>query len=70
MYININGSRIAIIDTAGILSLYEFDQSSNNDTTKLSFEKKDVWDFKWSLDDPISFVYMEKSRMNIVKDVV
>jgi len=50
--------------------LYEFSESSNDSNTKLAFEKKDVWDFKWSLDDPLSFVYMEKSRMNIVKDVV
>lgn len=68
MYINTNGQRMAIIDTAGILQLYEFSGTNDDNNTKLQFEKKDVWDFKWSLDDPLGFVYMEKSRMNIVKD--
>jgi WD repeat-containing protein 35 len=35
----------------------------------MNFEKSDVWDVKWSQDDPTSFCYMEKNKLTIVKNI-
>ena len=34
------------------------------------FERKDVWDMRWSDDDPDLFVLMEKTRMHIFRGLV
>lgn len=37
-------------------------------TKRINFKRKDSWDLRWADDDPLSFAYMEKTRMYIVHD--
>jgi WD repeat-containing protein 35 len=64
MSMNCDSSRFSVIDMEGQLSLYEINHQGG---TLFDFNKKDVWDLKWSEDNPIQFACMEKSRMYTIK---
>lgn len=61
---NCDSTRFSVIDMDGQLSLYEINHQGG---TLFDFNKKDVWDLKWSDDNPIQFACMEKSRMYTIK---
>lgn len=63
---NCDMTRMGVIDLEGSLTLYEINNSGGN---LLEFQKKEVWDIKWSEDNPIQFACMEKSRMYTIKDI-
>ncbi|KAJ3413661.1 WD repeat-containing protein 35 [Chytridiales sp. JEL 0842] len=85
IYLNSNGTRVAILDLSGILKLYELpkrnpdalvgDGNGKNANVNteggvlLDFERKDVWDVKWSSDNPELLAIMEKTRMYIFRNV-
>jgi len=64
--INCDTSRLGVIDLEGVLTLYEINNSGGN---LLEFLKKEVWDIKWSDDNPLQFACMEKSRMYTIKGI-
>ena len=75
--INCASTRAAIIDTNGVLSLFDLGtpgsehygsgdmevppQAEGEAPTR--FERKDVWDVRWADDNPNLFAMMEKTRM-------
>lgn len=77
--INCDSTRAAIIDTNGILSLFDLGSpsSDNYGSGEIEapptaegeaggrFERKDVWDVRWAEDNPLLFALMEKTRMYI-----
>ena len=63
---NCDTTRLGVIDIEGALTLYEINNSGGN---PLEFMKREVWDLKWSEDNPIQFACMEKSRMYTIKGV-
>lgn len=63
---NCDMSRFGVIDLEGTLTLYEINNSGGN---LLEFQKKEVWDLKWSDDNPIQFACMEKSRLYTIKGI-
>ncbi|KAK9804414.1 hypothetical protein WJX72_011599 [[Myrmecia] bisecta] len=65
--LNCDASRMAIVDTAGGLSFYDFSPAGAAGGEHLAFERKDVWDVVWSSDDPALFAMMEKARMYIFR---
>lgn len=67
MEINCNSSRIAIVDMNGTLSFFDMDNHGGG--TGVEFEKNDVWQIKWSEDDPYHLAYMEKSRLYTLKNL-
>lgn len=67
MSVNCDGTRIAIIDANGVLTLHSLERQPGGEWgEQLAFERKDVWDFKWAADDAELFALMEKTRMHIV----
>lgn len=72
--LNCNSSRMSIIDISGTLLLYNLDSrdpNSSNETMgeQLKFERKDVWDVKWAVDNSEMFAAMEKTRMYIFRNL-
>ena len=65
MEVNCNSTRIAIIDNNGTLSLLEMDNQGGG--TVLDYEKNDVWQIRWSTDDPTHLAFIEKSRLYTMK---
>ena len=78
MSLNCSSSKLAFVDTNGIFSLYDLEarvqegeeakEGSRNIVgplygKRLNVERKDVWDVKWSEDDPDMVVAMEKTKM-------
>jgi len=69
-----NGNILWGIDEENILRLWDLDKFSVRDGKKyrgekINFEKADIWDLKWSLDDPGSFCFIEKNKLNVVKNL-
>ncbi|KAH9492608.1 WD repeat-containing protein 35 [Bulinus truncatus] len=73
--LNCTSSRVAIIDTSGILTFFDLDTRVADTDGKevigehLKFERKDVWDMKWAQDNPELFAVMEKTRMYIFRNL-
>lgn len=70
------GSRLAIIDIAGVMTLLDLDVSAASDggtnrgsADSSKFERKDVWDMKWANDNPDLFAMMEKTRMYVFRNL-
>ncbi|KAJ3110872.1 WD repeat-containing protein 35 [Phlyctochytrium bullatum] len=73
--LNCNNTRLSVLDTSGVLKLMDitpknpgvFGGSKNHDVVEAGrfydFERKDVWDVKWSNDNPELFAVMEKTRI-------
>lgn len=75
--VNCNISRIALIDINSNLCLYDIlpgeergeevhsqnPKAANYMVQKVQIERKDVWDVKWSDDNPDMFAIMEKTRL-------
>jgi len=66
MEINCTSTRIAIVDMNGTLSFFEMDSQGGGSV--LDFERHEVWQIKWSEDDPLHLAFMEKSRLHTLKD--
>ncbi|RWS29879.1 WD repeat-containing protein 35-like isoform X1 [Leptotrombidium deliense] len=64
--INCDSSKLAIADNEGILVIYDLDENQNlNNAGKLMhFERKDVWDFKWAIDNSDLFAVTEKAKLH------
>jgi WD repeat-containing protein 35 len=67
MEINCSSVRIAIVDINGILSFFDMDNQGGG--AQVDFEKSEVWQIKWSDDDPTHLACMEKSRLCTLKDL-
>lgn len=78
---NCMSSKLAFVDSHGVFSILdleakvqESDETKENSKTllgpyygkKLSIERKDVWDLRWSEDDPDMIVVMEKTKMVVI----
>ena len=71
--LNKAGSVLWGIDEENVLRLWDLDkvivkEGKKFRGEKMTFEKNDVWDVKWSADDPSTFCFMEKNKINIVKN--
>lgn len=69
-------SRLAIMDTSGLLTMIELTEhagqstkqsNAENETSKL--ERKDVWAMCWASDNPQLLAVMEKTRMYVFKGI-
>lgn len=74
LQLNCNSTKLACIDTNGIMSLWSFIASdpslqAKNTAEKLELERKDSWDVKWADDEPDMFAIMEKARMYVFRGV-
>ena len=59
---------MAIIDTNSVLKLVDLTiQTEREDYA--NFKRSDVWNVVWSLDNPETFVCMEKTKMSIFRDI-
>eukprot|EP01116_Phalansterium_solitarium_P021577 TRINITY_DN6773_c0_g1_i3.p1 TRINITY_DN6773_c0_g1~~TRINITY_DN6773_c0_g1_i3.p1 ORF type:complete len:1019 (-),score=496.25 TRINITY_DN6773_c0_g1_i3:92-3148(-) len=83
MAFNCDSTRIAVIDANGVLNFLDADTKQYVKNAPVStlaslfsnapvgahlpFERKDVWDMKWSDDNPNLFSMMEKTRMYIFR---
>ena len=73
--LNCNSSRLAIIDISGVLTFFDPEVKKTNPETGqvqygehiASFERKDVWDMKWSTDNPELFSMMERNFLYIFR---
>jgi len=66
---NCNATKLSIIDINGILTFYDTNAAGSLTGAKgdmLDIERKDVWDMKWSTDNPDLIVIMEKTRMYVM----
>jgi WD repeat-containing protein 35 len=67
-----DAKRISVIDISGVFTLYKL-TTSNQVTRKkklpvveaesMNVERKEVWDMRWSDDNPELFAVMEKTKM-------
>ena len=66
--INCNASKFSIIDINGVLTFYDtLAKSTGNSLGEhLEIKRKDVWDMKWSTDNPELIAIMEKTRMFVL----
>lgn len=69
--VNCNATWLSIIDIHGVLTFYDTTQVSNGSTQgkHLDVERKDVWDMKWSNDNPNMIVIKEKARMFVLTNL-
>ena len=71
---------LSIIDVTGLLQFLDLDGShgggldesqmhsgAGREGELIRFERKDVWDMKWAVDNPDLFAMMEKTRMYIFR---
>jgi WD repeat-containing protein 35 len=65
MELNCDASKLAVIDTNGVLSFVELHQHGGG--TVQEGEKNEVWQVKWSTDNRDHLVFMEKGRMNTMR---
>ncbi|OON21585.1 WD domain, G-beta repeat protein [Opisthorchis viverrini] len=72
MQVNCDASKLAIVDDSGVLTMHLTTDGTPNggalleDRQKLNdFVRKDVWDIRFSEDNPDMFAIMEKTRMFI-----
>ncbi|OUC41443.1 WD domain, G-beta repeat protein [Trichinella nativa] len=64
MTLNCTNTTLAYIDSSHVLRLFSLTNDSNEVT---GFERRDVWDFKWSTLDPELLAVTEKNRLCIFK---
>ena len=68
--INCSASKLSIIDINGVLTFYDTTVKAPGSSMAagehLEMERKDVWDMKWSTDNPELIVIMEKTRMFVL----
>ncbi|KAI9557994.1 hypothetical protein GHT06_014747 [Daphnia sinensis] len=71
MSLNSNCTKLAILDQNGVLHILqlEVDGASFTLGSILSFERRDVWDLCWAMDNPELFALMEKTRMYIFRSL-
>lgn len=70
IYANCSSSKLAIIDISGLLSIFDYSdtsQGSNGKHLTLQIERKDVWDLRWAKDSPDLFACMEKTKMYVIR---
>jgi WD repeat-containing protein 35 len=70
MELNCDSTRLAIIDINGILTFFDLEAGGGSGGPRgerMPFERKDVWDMKWSDDNPELFGMMEKARLYIMR---
>ena len=67
IFINCDGTRLAIIDLANLLTFYKLDVDGNDEV--LPFEKKDVWNFKWASENSLNCTFLEKYRLQVMTDM-
>jgi WD repeat-containing protein 35 len=67
--INCNSSKISVIDINGVLYFHSLEAKGQAGFRGESLEtvRKDVWDMKWSTDNPDLIVIMEKTRMFVLQ---
>lgn len=73
--INCDGTKVLIIDISGVLSQFDTTAEYVDPETKEKslgahvegFERKDVWDMRWSDDNPELFAIMERTYMYIFR---
>ena len=67
MQLNSGRSKLGLIDCNNILKVLNVESRDTSSTkvtnTILPFERKDIWSFQWSNDDPDSLIAMEKSKI-------
>eukprot|EP00360_Condylostoma_magnum_P000184 CAMPEP_0168315876 /NCGR_PEP_ID=MMETSP0210-20121227/13127_1 /TAXON_ID=40633 /ORGANISM="Condylostoma magnum, Strain COL2" /LENGTH=108 /DNA_ID=CAMNT_0008292367 /DNA_START=1557 /DNA_END=1883 /DNA_ORIENTATION=- len=66
--VNCNATVLSIIDIHGVLTFYDTTQGADKNITgtHLEIERKDVWDMKWSYDNPDMIAIKEKARMFVL----
>lgn len=75
--INCDSSRVAIMDSSGVLTMLDLetdsrkniiskDEESENEINK--FERKDVWAMCWAQDNPTLLAIIEKTRMYVLRE--
>lgn len=70
--LNCDSSRLAIVDTNGILTIMDLDalgEDPQRPGKLLRLERKDAWDICWASDNPRMFAVMEKTRMYVFNDL-
>ena len=67
-----NGQYLWGFDDNNLLSIWDIEKSSSTGKKlkghKLEFEKKDVWAVIWSGEENMKFAFLEKNRLNIIKE--
>ena len=59
---------MSLIDVTGLLQFVELDNTGKSGKEGvMKFERKDVWDMKWAVDNADLFAMMEKTRMYIFR---
>ena len=68
MGINCNSAKISVIDINGVLYFHNIEAKGQSGYRGEALElvRKDVWDMKWSTDNPDLIVIMEKTRMFVL----
>jgi len=71
--VNCNALKFSIIDLNGVLTFYDTTAKQEGSLeaagVHLELERKDVWDMKWSLDNPELLAIMEKTRMYVLMNM-
>lgn len=65
--LNCSGTHMAVLDPAGVLTMFDFGKSGAAGEHLGSWERKDVWDVRWASDDPELLVCCEKGKMVVVR---
>ena len=68
IYLNCDSSKLAIIDSFSLLTIIDLDTITTKPSI-LEFEKKDVWDFCWSIENSDAFAITEKSKLIVYSNL-
>jgi WD repeat-containing protein 35 len=66
--INSNSTRFSILDKNGVLRLHDLNTKTHSGNL-IEVERKDVWDLKWSLDNPQMLAVSEKTKTFVINGV-
>ncbi|CDS38237.1 WD repeat containing protein 35 [Echinococcus multilocularis] len=74
--VNCDATVFGLIDEHGVLSLHPIPESEDGDTSMMEqlslkfseFSRKEVWDLKFSTDNPSTFAIMEKAKLVMFRD--
>lgn len=67
--LNCDSSKIVILDSTSTATMYDLEGPGTLAKQVESFEKKDVWSFMWSADEPSAFALTEKNKLLLFNEM-
>ncbi|CAG7816899.1 unnamed protein product [Allacma fusca] len=68
IWLNMDGSQVAMIDKLGHLSVCSLGSASIKTALARKLDRKDVWNIIWAADNPNLICVMEKTKMYVIRN--